>query len=359
MKSLYDTIQLGSLTLQNRVFMAPTTRNRAHTDGVHSELAVTYYAQRASAGLIIAEATQISPMGQGYVNTPGIYSPQQVRAWRNIVDAVHEKNGRIFLQLWHVGRISHSSLLPNNAQPVAPSAIRANSQTFIATGRADVSEPRALTASEIQATVADYRAAAQNAKEAGFDGVEIHAANGYLIDQFLQSGANQRTDEYGGSVVNRIRFLSQVAQAVCEVWAPSRIGVRLSPRGTFNDMSDNDPETTFMAAVEAISALKLGYLHIVESSPGDPPPSPEFASLFSRMRHSWYGVYVANGGFDGPDGEVAVQSGRVDAIAYGRYFIANPDLPRRLQLRAALNEPDPTSFYGGGAAGYTSYPALA
>jgi N-ethylmaleimide reductase len=358
MKSLFEPIQLGSLTLPNRVFMAPTTRNRAHPDGVHSELAITYYAQRASAGLIITEATQISPMGKGYVNTPGIYSPQQIDAWRKIVDAVHEKNGRIFLQLWHVGRISHLSLLPNNARPVAPSAIRANSQTFIATGRAEVSEPVALTASGIRETLADYRKAARNARQAGFDGVEIHAANGYLIDQFLQSGTNHRTDEYGGSVKNRIRFLSEVAQAVCEVWTPSRIGVRLSPRGTFNDMHDDDPQSTFIAAVEAMSALKLGYLHLVEASPGDPPPSPEFTSLFARMRHRWHGVYVANGGFDGPTGEEAVKTRRADAIAYGRHFIANPDLPRRLQLRAPLNQPDPTTFYGGDAAGYTSYPPL-
>ncbi len=358
MKSLFDSVQLGPLTLPNRVFMAPMTRSRANPDGVHSELAASYYSQRAAAGLIITEATQISRMGKGYVNTPGIYSPQQVHAWRNIVDAVHRHNGRIFLQLWHVGRISHSSLLPNNAQPVAPSAIRANSQTFIATGRAQVSEPVALTASGIKETVADYRRAAANAKEAGFDGVEIHAANGYLIDQFLQSGTNQRIDEYGGSVPNRIRFLSEVAQAVSEVWTPARIGVRLSPRGTFNDMSDKDPESTFMAAVAAMSDLGLGYLHVVEASPGDPPPSPEFTALFARMRNRWHGFYVANGGFDGPAGEEAVQSGRADAIAYGRPFIANPDLPRRLQLGAALNEPDPTTFYGGGAAGYTSYPAL-
>jgi len=358
MPRLFDSLQLSCMTLPNRVFMAPTTRNRANPDGVHSELAATYYAQRASAGLIITEATQISPMGKGYVNTPGIHSIEQVHAWRKIVDAVHAQDGHIFLQLWHVGRISHSSLLPNGAQPVAPSAIRANGQTFIATGRAAVSEPVALAIDGIKETLADYQKAAQNAKEAGFDGVEIHAANGYLIDQFLQSGTNHRTDEYGGSVENRIRFLLEVAETVGEVWSHSRIGVRLSPRGTFNDMSDEDPQRTFMTAVEAMSPLKLGYLHVVEASPGDAPPSPAFVSLFARMRSSWPGIYVVNGGFDGPSGEEAIQSGRADAIAYGRQFIANPDLPRRLQLRAALNKPDPTTFYGGGAAGYTSYPAL-
>jgi N-ethylmaleimide reductase len=357
-KSLFEPIQLGSLTLPNRIFMAPLTRNRANPDGVHSALAVTYYSQRASAGLIVTEATQISPMGKGYANTPGIYSPEQVHAWRKIVDAVHRENGRIFLQLWHVGRISHSSLLPDNASPVAPSAVRANSHTHIATGSVPVSQPVALTLSGISETVADYRAAALNAREAGFDGVEIHAANGYLIDQFLQSGTNHRTDQYGGSVTNRIRFLSEVAHAVSEVWDPSRIGVRLSPRGTFNDMSDEDPQSTFMAAVGALSAMGFAYLHVVESSPADAPPSPEFTSLFARMRKSWPGVYVANGGYNGLSGEIAIKSGRADAISYGRLFIANPDLPKRLQLRAALNEPHPTSFYGGGADGYTSYPAL-
>ncbi len=358
MSSLFEPIQLGYLTLANRVFMAPLTRNRADADGVHSELAATYYAQRASAGLIVTEATQISPMGKGYINTPGIYSPQQVKAWSRVVDAVHAKGGRIFLQLWHVGRISHTSLLPNNVQPVAPSAIRANSQTFIATGPAQVSEPVALTLSGIKETLADYRKAALNAKEAGFDGVEIHAANGYLIDQFLQSGTNQRIDEYGGSVENRVRFLLEVAQAVSEVWTPSSIGVRLSPRGTFNDMSDKDPESTFMAAVTAMSGLGLGYLHVVEASPGDAPPSLEFVSLFAQMRHNWRGVYVANGGFDGPSGEEAVKSGKADAIAYGRYFIANPDLPRRLRLGAEFNKPDQQTFYGGDARGYTDYPFL-
>jgi len=218
MANLFESVQLGSLVLANRVFMAPLTRNRADADGVPSELAATYYSQRASAGLIVTEATQISPMGKGYINTPGIHSPQQVRAWSRIVESVHKSGGRIFLQLWHVGRISHTSLLPNNAQPVAPSAIRANSQTFIATGPAQVSEPVALTLSGIKETLSDYRAAAANAKEAGFDGVEIHAANGYLIDQFLRSGSNQRRDVYGDSASNRVRFLTEVTERVLEVW---------------------------------------------------------------------------------------------------------------------------------------------
>ncbi len=227
MANLFESIQLGSLVLANRVFMAPLTRNRAQVDGVPSELAATYYSQRASAGLIVTEATQISPMGKGYINTPGIHSPEQVRAWSRVVESVHTSGGRIFLQLWHVGRISHSSLLPNNAQPVAPSAIRANSQTSIATGLTPVTEPVALTASGIKETLDDYRRAAGNAKEAGFDGVEIHVANGYLIDQFLKTGSNRRTDEYGGVASNRARFLTETVECVLEVWDSGHVGVRI------------------------------------------------------------------------------------------------------------------------------------
>ncbi|MFA5949258.1 MAG: alkene reductase [Hyphomicrobium sp.] len=356
MPSLYEPLALGDLQLPNRVFMAPLTRNRALPDGVPGPLAATYYQQRSSAGLIITEGTQISAMGKGYINTPGIHRPEHVAAWREIVSSVHKGGGHIFLQLWHVGRISHTSLLPGGESPVAPSAIQARAKTFTSEGLVDVSMPRALTLGDIRATVEDYGKAAANAKAAGFDGVEIHAANGYLIDQFLQSGSNQRTDEYGGSVANRVRFLSEVARAVAEVWAPSRIGVRLSPRGTFNDMSDNDPVSTFVAAVDALSTLGLGYLHIVEASPGDAPPSPEFVSLFAQMRERWPSVYVASGGFDGPAGEEAVKRGWADAIAYGRGFIANPDLPERLSLRSALNEPDSSTFYGGTEKGYTDYP---
>ncbi|QJW96486.1 alkene reductase [Frigoriglobus tundricola] len=358
MKSLFEPVQLGSLTLPNRVFMAPLTRNRANPDGVHSELAATYYSQRASAGLIVTEATQISPMGKGYVNTPGIHSPQQIRAWRNIVDAVHGHNGRIFLQLWHVGRISHTSLLPNHAHPVAPSAIRANSHTSIATGRAPVSQPVALTADGIKETLADYQRAAGNAKEAGFDGVEIHAANGYLIDQFLRTGTNRRTDEYGGAAANRVRFLAEVVEQVLRAWDGKRVGVRISPTGDFNDMSDDNPLETFSVTVARLNGYGLGYVHVVETAQNGKGSSEEDLALSAHLRTLWNGLYVVNGGYDGPRGEEAVRTGRADAVAYGRAFLANPDLPRRLQLGAALNEPDPTTFYGGDAAGYTSYPAL-
>jgi N-ethylmaleimide reductase len=356
--NLFESVQLGSLVLANRVFMAPLTRNRADADGVPGELAATYYSQRASAGLIVTEATQISPMGKGYINTPGIHSPEQVRAWGRIVESVHKSGGRIFLQLWHVGRISHSSLLPNNARPVAPSAIRANSRTLIATGMAQVSEPVALTASGIKETLADYRRAAGKAKEAGFDGVEIHAANGYLIDQFLRTGTNQRTDEYGGAASNRVRFLTEAVELVLEAWDSGQVGVRISPTGSFNDMSDDNPFDTFSVAVGRLNDYGLGYLHVVEMAQNSKGPSEVDIAMSAQLRTLWKGLYVANGGYDGPRGEEAIRSGHADAIAYGRPFLANPDLPRRLQLGAALNEPDPTTFYGGGAAGYTSYPAL-
>ena len=266
MPNLFESVQLGSLVLANRVFMAPLTRTRADADGVPSEFAATYYSQRASAGLIVTEATQISPMGKGYLNTPGIHSHEQVRAWKQIVESVHRSGGRIFLQLWHVGRISHSSLLPNNVQPVAPSAIRANAHTHIATGAAQVSEPVALTATGIKETLADYQRAAANAKEAGFDGVEIHAANGYLIDQFLRTGTNQRTDKYGGVAANRVRFLTEAVEQVLEAWDSKQIGVRISPTVDFNDMSDDNPRDTFSVAVARLNGYGLGYLHVVEQA---------------------------------------------------------------------------------------------
>jgi N-ethylmaleimide reductase len=358
MATLLESVQLGSLVLANRVFMAPLTRNRADSDGVPGELAVTYYAQRASAGLIVTEATQISPMGKGYINTPGIHSPEQVRAWSRIVESVHQSGGRIFLQLWHVGRISHSSLLRNNAQPVAPSAIRANSQTLIATGLAQVSEPVALTVSGIKETLDDYRRAAGNAKEAGFDGVEIHAANGYLIDQFLKTGSNRRTDEYGGAASNRVRFLTEAVEHVLEAWDSKHVGVRISPTGGFNDMTDDNPLETFSVTVARLNSYGLGYLHVVETAQNSKGSSKEDLAMSAHLRTLWKGLYIVNGGYDGLRGEEALRTGHADGVAYGRAFLANPDLPRRLQLGAALNEPDPTTFYGGDAAGYTSYPTL-
>src|SRR5271165_1271701 len=358
MATLFESVQLGNLVLANRVFMAPLTRNRAHVDGVPGELAATYYSQRASAGLIVTEATQISPMGKGYVNTPGIHSPEQVRAWSRIVESVHKSGGRIFLQLWHVGRISHSSLLPNNAQPVAPSAIRANSQTLIATGLVQVSEPVSLTAGGIKETLDDYRRAAGNAKEAGLDGVEVHAANGYLIDQFLKTGSNRRTDEYGGAASNRVRFLTETVECVLEVWDSRHVGVRISPTSGFNDMTDDNPLETFSVTVDRLNDYGLGYLHIVETAQNSKGSSEEDLALSAHLRTLWKGLYVVNGGYDGLRGEEAVRIGHADAVAYGRAFLANPDLPRRLQLGSPLNEPDQQTFYGGDAKGYTDYPRL-
>jgi N-ethylmaleimide reductase len=357
-KSLYDSVQLGALTLSNRVFMAPLTRNRANANGVPGPLASTYYEQRASAGLIITEATQISPIGKGYINTPGIHSPQQVSGWREIVDAVHIKGGHIFLQLWHVGRISHRSLLPGNVPPVAPSAIRANSSTFITSGVTQVSEPVALTLEGISLTLADYRQAALNARQAAFDGVEIHAANGYLIDQFLRSRTNQRSDLYGGSATNRVRFLAEVVERVLEVWEPSRVGVRLSPIGTFNDMADDNPEETFGAAIEQLRSCGIGYLHMVEASEANGASDDAERKLLRSLRAHWNGFFIANGDYDGERAEEAVRSGYADAVAFGRAFLANPDLPRRLRLRRPLNPLDPQTFYGGDSRGYTDYPFL-
>ena len=324
MTSLYDPIVLGDMRLRNRIFMAPLTRNRGTPSGVPGPWASTYYSQRASAGLIVTEATQISPMGKGYINTPGIHSEEQIAGWKSVVDAVHRSGGRIFLQLWHVGRISDSSLLPGNASPVAPSAIRARAQTVIATGFVDVSEPRALSLTEIRQTIEDYGRAASNAKAAGFDGVEIHAANGYLIDQFLRSNSNVRTDAYGGSAANRARFLGEVVEAVLNVWDPGRVGVRISPLGTFNDMGDAHPEETFARVVDMLNGHRPGYLHVVE----DPIPVDQKADFFGRLRSTWKGIYIANGGYDAERGERAVSDGSADAVAYGRLFLANPICPR-------------------------------
>lgn len=357
MTSLYDPMALGDMKLGNRVFMAPLTRNRATLSGVPGPWASKYYSQRASAGLIVTEATQISPMGKGYINTPGIHSEEQVAGWKPVVDAVHRSGGRIFLQLWHVGRISHSSLLPGNASPVAPSAIRARAQTFVETGFIDVSEPRALDLLEIRRTIEDYGCAAANAKAAGFDGVEIHAANGYLIDQFLRSNSNVRTDSYGGSAANRVRFLGEVVEAVLAVWERTRVGVRISPLGIFNDMGDTDPEETFARVVDVLNGHRPGYLHVVEDTID--AGSPIKAGFFRHLRSTWKGLYIANGGYDAERGERAVSDGSADAVAYGRLFLANPDLPMRLSRRGPMNVPDTKSFYGGDERGYIDYPEWA
>lgn len=355
MTTLYEPLKLGRLTLKNRVFMAPLTRNRARADGVPSRSAAIYYSQRASAGLIITEATQVSPMGKGYINTPGIHSSPQIAEWARIAEAVHEAGGRIFLQLWHVGRIAHSSLLPQQASPLAPSAIRARAQTVTEAGFVDVSEPQAMTSREIREVIGEFRSGALNAKIAGFDGVEIHAANGYLIDQFLRTGSNVRTDAYGGSAEKRVRFLREVTEAVLGVWSAPRVGVRISPFSSFNDMSDDAPAETFDQVVATLNELAIGYLHVVEELAAGQSVA-EAQALFSSLRKRWSGLYIANGGYQADSAERSVSEGNADAVSFGKLFLANPDLPKRLQLRGPYNPPIVESFYGGTDAGYIDYP---
>ncbi|PTX55914.1 N-ethylmaleimide reductase [Litoreibacter ponti] len=354
---LFSPVKMGALELPNRVLMAPLTRNRAQSDGVHSDMAITYYQQRSGAGLIISEATQISPLGKGYINTPGIYSDAQVAAWKKITDAVHAGGGRIFCQLWHVGRISHVSLLPEGRKPQAPSAIAADAQTFTENGFEDTSEPEAMSLDDIKALLKDYRHAAECAKAAGFDGVEVHSANGYLLDQFLQDGVNKRDDAYGGSIENRLRLLGEVLDVVSEVFETGRIGVRLSPLGQAHDMSDSDPEALFTAAYKMLSARKLAYLHAMENFPGN-ERSEEEIEMLARLRGHYDGFFMTNGGFDATSAADFIERGDAQAVAFGRAFIANPDLPERFQLGAELNEPDQDTFYGGDETGYTDYPFL-
>ncbi|MBO6815996.1 MAG: alkene reductase [Rhizobiaceae bacterium] len=355
--ALFETAHMGALELKNRVFMAPLTRNRAHADGTPKEMAAEYYAQRASAGLIITEATQISEMGKGYLDTPGIHSEKQVEAWKKITDAVHDKDGRIFCQLWHVGRISHTSLLPDGRSPVSSSAKKANAQTFTKNGFEDCSQPEALDKNGIRQTIEDYAHAARMAKKAGFDGVELHGANGYLVDQFLQDGVNDREDEYGGSVDNRTRFLREALNAVLDTWGADRVGLRLSPLGQANDVSESVPESLFGEAYDHVVKKDLAYLHVVETFPGNQPTDLE-TTMLKELRMKYSGFFIANGGYDAASGAEAVSSGHAAAIAYGRPFLANPDLPRRYELGAELNEPNPDTFYGGDEKGYTDYPFL-
>ncbi|WP_112663995.1 alkene reductase [Microvirga flavescens] len=353
---LFQPYQLGDLTLPNRLVMAPLTRNRAKpgTDAPY-ELHAEYYAQRASAGLLISEGSQISRQGQGYIHTPGIYSPAQVEGWRKVTEAVHKAGGRIFIQLWHVGRVSHVSLQENGAAPVAPSAIRANTKTFLESGFADVSEPRALELDDIKQILRDYETAARNAKDAGFDGVEIHGANGYLLDQFMKDGSNKRTDAYGGSIDNRTRLTVEAVEAVLKVWDKSRVGIRLSPAAV-NDASDSDPQALFSHVVKKLDALGIGFIHLIEGATGGARDA--VAVDYASLRKTFRGAYIANNGYDRQTAIDAVASGHADLVAFGRLYISNPDLAERLWLDAPLNEPNRATFYGGGAEGYTDYPFL-
>lgn len=353
---LFSAGQLGSITLKNRIVMAPLTRNRAGDGGVPHALNATYYAQRASAGLIVTEATPISAMAHGYPALPGIYNEAQIAGWKLVTDAVHAKGGKIVIQLWHVGRISHPSLLPNHALPVAPSAIRPAGQAFTYEGLQDYVEPRALDADELPAIVQDYVHATKCAVAAGFDGVEIHAANGYLLDQFLRDGSNQRTDEYGGSFENRARLLMEVTQAVVDVIGADKTGVRLSPVNPFNDMKDSNPQALFNFVAESLNQFNLAYCHAVEGGIHGGGTADPFD--FDAFRKFFKGKYIANLAYDKASGNAAIASGHADCIAYGVPFIANPDLVERFAKNAALNEADSSTFYGGAEKGYTDYPVM-
>jgi N-ethylmaleimide reductase len=355
---LFTPIRVGAIDLANRIVMAPLTRNRARHDGdVPHALNVEYYRQRASAGLLITEATQISPEGKGYAYTPGIYSAEQIAGWKAVTDAVHAEGGKIVLQMWNVGRVSHTSLQPNGQAPVAPSAIAAGGKTFDGTGFVDTSLPRALETEEIARVVADYAKATRNAREAGFDGVEIHGANGYLIDQFLNDGSNHRTDAYGGPVENRTRLLSEVIDAVVGAWDKDHVGIRLSPFANANGVHDSDSMAVYGAAVDIIDRAGLAYLHVVEGKTGGPRDAAAPADL-AALRDRFHGPWIGNNGYTRELAVENVESGKVDLVAFGKLYIANPDLVARLAADAPLNAPDQATFYGGGAEGYTDYPTL-
>lgn len=351
MSELFDPLTIGSLVLANRVVMAPMTRNRADTQGVPTAMMAAYYGQRAGAGLIVSESAPISAQAVGYPCTPHLYQQDQILGWQRVTGAVHAGRGRIFAQLQHCGRISHPSLLPDGEQPVAPSAIRPRGQAVTYTGMQDYVTPRALRTEQIPAVVDQFRHAARQAKAAGFDGVEIHAANGYLIDQFLRDGSNQRSDAYGGTPQKRLTLLLQVIDAVAEVWPRDRIGVRLSPENRFNDMADSDPMRHFGEFVVELGRARLGYLHVLE---GDMMVRPSVLD-YSALRRRFDGVYIANNGYDKRRASAALRNGDADLIAFGTAFIANPDLVDRLRHDWPLSTPDVQTFYGGGEVGYTDY----
>jgi N-ethylmaleimide reductase len=355
---VFSPFHLGALQLPNRMVMAPMTRNRAGPGEVPGPISGTYYAQRASAGLIVTEGTQISQQGQGYPGTPGIFSDAQVAGWSRVTEAVHTAGGRIFLQLWHVGRISHPSLQPGGAAPVAPSAVQPTGETFTAQGNMQTFvTPRALETDEIVAVIEDYRRGAANAKRAGFDGVELHGANGYLIDQFLRDKTNRRSDRYGGSALNRARFLLEVTEAVVGVWGAERVGLRLAPTNPFNDIADSHPADTFAVVVGELKRFELGYLHIVEPLPSDPVATGERPDI-KFFRRLWPGTLIGNKGYDLARANAALGDGIVDLVSFAALFLANPDLPERFRHNAKLNAPDRDTFYAGGEKGYIDYPTL-
>ncbi|MBW4532926.1 MAG: alkene reductase [Pleurocapsa minor HA4230-MV1] len=359
--NLFDFFQLGSNNLDNRMVMAPMTRLRANGT-IPTQLMAEYYAQRATAGLIITECTMISPLSQGYMNVPGIYNEEQIQGWKLVTNAVHAQGGKIFLQIWHSGRVAHSALL-NGEKPVAPSEIAATGQLHTPIGKVEIETPRALETSEISEIIAQFRQAAINAKQAGFDGVELHGAFGYLIDQFLQDGSNQRQDKYGGSIENRARFLLEVVEAVTQVWRDDCVGIRLSPSNTFYGMVDSDSQATFSYVIKALNNFKLAYIHLMEANEVDLKTRQVINPVLPIFRPLYQGNIITNGGYNKETGNSAIASGNAELVSYGRPYLANPDLVKRFVANAPLNEPDPRTFYGRGdtenaKVGYTDYSFL-
>lgn len=354
MMDLFSPVSLGDMTLVNRLVMAPMTRNRANISGIPTAMMATYYGQRADAGLVVSESAPISSQGVGYPSTPGLYGDEQVAGWRCVTEAVRSRGGRIFAQLQHCGRISHPSFHAG-AKPVAPSAIRPQGMAITYGGMQEFATPRALTLQEIQDVIEQFKAAARMAQAAGFEGVEIHAANGYLIDQFLRDGSNHRSDAYGGNAARRLTFLIEVIEAVADVWPRERIGVRLSPENRFNDMADSDPAGHFALFASELSRRDLAYLHVLE---GDMMSSSSTLD-YGELRCRYGGIYIANNGYDKARAQAAIRNGAADLVAFGAAFLANPDLVLRFKHDLPLNAPDPETFYGGSERGYTDYPVAA
>lgn len=356
MTTLFDTIRLGQHSLPNRVFMSPMTRGRAEVGAVPTNIMADYYALRADAGLLITEATAISPQGYGWLNAPGIWTDPQEKGWKLVTDAVHAKGGRIFIQLWHTGRVSHPDFLEGNL-PVGPSAIRAQGETYTPFGKKTYATPHALTAKEIKSIIEDYALAARRAIRAGFDGVELHGANGYLVDQFIRDGSNKRDDEYGGSIDNRLRFLLDVTKALVGAIGADKVGVRLSPTSHYNDMQDSNPIATFTRAAEMLSSLNLAYLHVMEALPGHMMHA-EGERVLPHIRKAYQGVLITNGGYTKDSGNMALENDEADAITFGMLYLANPDLVFRFKKDAPYNHPDFSTLYTPGEKGYTDYPLL-
>jgi N-ethylmaleimide reductase len=357
MMTLLTPYKLGDLKLSNRMVMAPMTRCRAISGNSPGPLSVTYYAQRASAGLIITEGAQVSPKGVGFDRTPGIYSPDQVEGWKKVTNAVHEHGGKIFLQLWHVGRMSHPDFLGGDL-PVAPSALPVNEEIHTPSGKKNIPLPHALAPDEIPEIIRQFRQGAKNARDAGFDGVEIHGANGYLLDQFLRDGSNRRTDNYGGSLENRIRLPLEVARAVAGEWEAKRVGYRLSPHFLYHSMTDSDPRETFSRCAEELNRIGIGYIHLIEPVGGKLGITEPDAQIAPLIRAKFNGTLILNGGYDNTSGNSVIDSGLADLVSFGVLFLANPDLPERFRSGAHLNTADISTFYMGEEKGYTDYPSL-